>query len=52
MSQRALAARLKVSQSWIAQIEAGQRRVNVLDLMDIAKATGVAPEGIIRRLKG
>jgi transcriptional regulator with XRE-family HTH domain len=39
-TQQALAARIKKPQSFVASIERGQRRVDVLELVVIAEALG------------
>lgn len=43
---------MRVSQSWVASIEAGQRRVDVVELLDIAKALQVAPEVFLKAAQG
>src|SRR5262245_4753499 len=40
LSQRALAARLDVSHSWIAKVEAGERRIDVVELCWFLNACG------------
>jgi transcriptional regulator with XRE-family HTH domain len=35
-----LAKKLKKSQTWIARIESGQRRVEVIEFLDLAEAIG------------
>ena len=40
LSQRALAARLGVPHSWIAKVEAGERRVDVVELCWLFTACG------------
>lgn len=52
LTQRDLAARLRVSQSWVASIESRQRRVDVIEMLDIAKALGVAPGVFLRAAEG
>lgn len=51
MSQRGLAVRLKVSQSWIAFVEKGQRRLDVIEFLDVCRALRVPPERILKRLQ-
>jgi transcriptional regulator with XRE-family HTH domain len=43
LSQRALATRMKVSQSLIRDIEKGGRRVDVVEILDFCKAVGIQP---------
>lgn len=44
LSQAALADRLRCHQSFIARIESGQRRIDVPELVIIARALGVPAE--------
>jgi transcriptional regulator with XRE-family HTH domain len=50
LTQRELAAKIGRSDSFIWKIEAGERRVEVLEFMDIAEAVGVGPAELMRRL--
>ena len=43
LSQREFAAKLKRSNNFVWRIEAGERQVNVLDFIEIAKAAGLEP---------
>jgi transcriptional regulator with XRE-family HTH domain len=40
MTQRQLATKMRVSQTFVASIESGLRRVDVVEFMDIARAVG------------
>ncbi len=51
LTQRQLAARLKRSNSFVWKIEAGERQVNVLEFMEIAKLLGVSASTLIMRLE-
>jgi transcriptional regulator with XRE-family HTH domain len=51
LTQAELAARLGRYQSFIANIESGQRRIDVVELLDIAAAIGFDPREAIKRLK-
>ena len=51
LTQAALAAKLGRYQSFIANIESGQRRIDVVELLDIAAAIGFDPREAIKRLK-
>lgn len=44
MSQRALAAKLKVPYATIANIETGQRRVDLAEFIELALLLGINPE--------
>jgi transcriptional regulator with XRE-family HTH domain len=48
MSQQALADALDVEQSFIAKYEAGQRRLDVIEFIAIAKALGADPLKLLR----
>jgi transcriptional regulator with XRE-family HTH domain len=50
LSQRALAARLKRSGSFVWKLESHEHRVDVLEFVDIARACGVAPIELLRRV--
>lgn len=50
LSQREFAAKLKRSNNFVWRIEAGERQVNVLDFMEIAKAAGVTPAELMDRV--
>jgi transcriptional regulator with XRE-family HTH domain len=49
-TQHEISARLKRPQSFIASIETGQRRVDVAELLDLAKAIGFDPHEALRRM--
>ena len=50
LTQHEVSARLDRPQSFIASIETGQRRVDVVELLDLAKAIGFDPHDAVRRL--
>jgi transcriptional regulator with XRE-family HTH domain len=50
LSQHELAARLKTSQTQIARIEVGERRVDVVEFLDIAKALRIDPHTVLADL--
>ena len=41
LSQRELARVMRVSQSYVAQVESGQRRLDIAEFFDYARALGV-----------
>lgn len=51
LTQRQLAARLKRSNSFVWKIEAGERQVNVLEFMEIAKLLNVSASALISRVE-
>jgi len=53
LTQRQLAAKLKRSDSFIWKIEAGRRRLDLRDFLEIARAIEVDPTELFRRgMKG
>lgn len=48
LSQYDLATRLNRPQSFVAKIEIGERRIDVLEFLDIARALGADPYEILR----
>lgn len=51
MTQAALAERLSKPQSWVAKGEAGTRRVDAVELLQILEALQIEPGDFIRRLR-
>ena len=49
LTQRQLAERLKRPQSYVAKIEAGERRVDLIELVAIAKALKLDPRVLLER---
>ena len=52
LTQRELAAKLKRSNSFIWKLEAGERQVNVLEFIEIARTLGVKPSELIAEIDG
>ena len=50
LSQHELAAQLKYSQTQIARIEIGERRIDVVEFLDIARALRLDPHKVIAEL--
>ncbi len=50
LSQHELARRLKTSQTVIARIEIGERRVDVVEFIDLARALKLDPREVLSRL--
>ena len=51
LSQRDLAAKLSVPHSWVAKVEAGERRIDVVELIWLASACGDDATRIVSRIK-
>ena len=50
LSQHELAVRLKTSQTVIARIELGERRIDVIEFIDLARALRIDPRDILAQL--
>lgn len=50
LSQHDLARRLKRSQSFIAKLEVGERRLDVVEFIEIARALGREPAELLSRV--
>jgi transcriptional regulator with XRE-family HTH domain len=49
LTQRELAAKLERSNSFVWKIEAGERRIDVLEFIEIARCLDVDPVGLFKR---
>jgi transcriptional regulator with XRE-family HTH domain len=47
LTQRDLASRLKVTPSYIGKLESRQRRIDLVELIDLLEAIGVKPAAFI-----
>ena len=52
LSQHELAARMKTSQTAIARIEIGERRVDVVEFLDLAHVLRIDPHQVLNELMG
>lgn len=50
MTQRDLAARIKRPHSFVGRMEAGERRVDVIEFIEISRVLGADPRGLFGRL--
>ena len=51
LTQAAVAARLRRYQSFVASVEIGQRKVDVVELLAFAEAIGFDPKEAVKRLQ-
>jgi transcriptional regulator with XRE-family HTH domain len=51
LTQADIAAKLRRYQSFVATLEAGQRRIDVVEFLDLADAIGFDPAEAIKKLK-
>jgi transcriptional regulator with XRE-family HTH domain len=49
LTQRQLAAMLKRSNSFVWKIEAGERRIELLEFVDLAQCLGIKPSDLLER---
>lgn len=52
LTQRQLAAKLNRSNSFVWKIEAGERKLNVLEFIEIARVLGIKPSVLMARVGG
>jgi len=45
-----LAKKLGVYQSWVTHLESGQRRIDVIELIELGRAIGFDPSDVVKRL--
>jgi NAD(P)-dependent dehydrogenase (short-subunit alcohol dehydrogenase family) len=50
LSQREFAKKLRRTNNFVWRIEAGERKVEVLEFIEIAKAAGIEPDELMRRV--
>jgi transcriptional regulator with XRE-family HTH domain len=50
LTQRDLAARLKRPRSFVGRIEAGERRVDVIEFIEIARVMGIDPGQLFSKI--
>lgn len=52
LTQRQLAARLKRSNSFVWKLEAGERQLNVLEFIEIARVLGIKASNLMTQIEG
>ena len=50
LTQRELARRLKVPHSWVAKVESGERRIDLIEMCLVLSECGVDPSAVCERL--
>lgn len=50
LTQTALADKLSKPQSFVSKYESGERRIDVIEFIEIAEALGIDPVAIIKRI--
>jgi len=50
MRQIDLAEKLGVYQSWVTHMESGQRRIDVIELIELGRILGFDPADVVRKL--
>ena len=52
LTQRQLAAKLKRSNSFVWKLEAGERQLNVLEFIEVARVLGVKAAALMAQIEG
>lgn len=50
LTQQEVASRIGKQQSYVSKYESGERRLDVVEFLDVCKALGVKPISILKRL--
>lgn len=50
LTQAVVARRLERYQSYVATVESGQRRIDVVEFLDFARAIGFKPDVVVRKV--
>jgi transcriptional regulator with XRE-family HTH domain len=51
LTQQEVADALKTHQSYVAKVEGGERRIDVVEFMELARALGVVPSNLLKKLE-
>jgi transcriptional regulator with XRE-family HTH domain len=51
LTQQQVADALKTHQSYVAKVEGGERRIDVVEFMELARALGVVPSNLLKKLE-
>lgn len=52
LTQIQVAAKLRYPQSFVSKYERGERRLDVVEFLDVARVLGVDPCDVLRQIKG
>ena len=50
LTQQEVAIRLRRPQSFVSKLESGERRLDVIEFLEICQALGIKPESILKKL--
>lgn len=51
LTQHQVADALQTTQSYIAKVEGGERRIDVVEFMELARILGVGPSAVLKKLE-
>jgi transcriptional regulator with XRE-family HTH domain len=51
MTQQEVADALKTHQSYVAKVEGGERRIDVVEFMELARVLGFVPSNLLKKLE-
>ena len=51
LTQQQVADALGTHQSYVAKVEGGKRRIDVIEFIELAKALGVVPSSLLKKLE-
>ena len=51
LTQQQVADALKTHQSYVAKVEGGERRIDVVEFMEMTKALGLVPSTLLKKLE-
>ena len=51
LTQQEVADALKTHQSYVAKVEGGEQRIDVVEFLELAKALGIVPSNLLKKLE-
>jgi transcriptional regulator with XRE-family HTH domain len=51
MTQQDVADALKTHQSYVAKVEGGERRIDVVEFIELARVLGIVPSSLLKKLE-